>query len=297
MLDNFSILIPIYNFDITTLVDKLYTEASKLSKKFEILLIDDDSSKEFKEINSNISEKENVAIFFLEKNIGRAKIRNLLFEKAKYENCLILDCDVQIVKNNFIEEYFNNLDNNVVVGGHIYSEDKPKNEKKRFHWLYGSNVEVQNIKARLKNPYSSFMTNSFAITKTIFNEIKFNEFISEYGHEDTLFGIALEKQKIEIKHILNPVIHIGLDDEISFYKKQENAIKNLAKLYFKEEYKKDLANIKLIKFYNSPLKYTLGFIKLYSKFNSKDKSKLIDFSLWKLEKFNLYMNELSIQTS
>lgn len=297
MIDNFSILIPIYNFDITTLVDKLYTEASKLSKKFEILLIDDDSSKEFKEINSNISEKENVAIFFLEKNIGRAKIRNLLFEKAKYENCLILDCDVQIVKNNFIEEYFNNLDNNVVVGGHIYSEDKPKNEKKRFHWLYGSNVEVQNIKARLKNPYSSFMTNSFAITKTIFNEIKFNEFISEYGHEDTLFGIALEKQKIEIKHILNPVIHIGLDDEISFYKKQENAIKNLAKLYFKEEYKKDLANIKLIKFYNSPLKYTLGFIKLYSKFNSKDKSKLIDFSLWKLEKFNLYMNELSIQTS
>ena len=287
----FSILIPVYNFNVNALVSKLYLQAKKISKNFEILLIDDKSKNEFIEKNKNLASKENVKFIFLEKSIGRSKIRNLLLEKAKYENCLILDCDVQIVKDNFLEEYFKNLDDNVVVGGHIYSEKAPKNNNKYFHWLYGSKVEVQNIKTRIKTPYNSFKTNSFATTKTIFNKIKFNEFLKQYGHEDTLFGLALKKQNIPIKHILNPVLHLGLDDEEVFYKKQEKAIENLAKLYKKEEYKKELSNLKLIKFYNSPLKYTLGLLQFFSKYNPLDKTKLTEFSLWKLEKFNFYMKK------
>jgi len=291
MVENFSILIPVYNFDVNILVSQLYKEAKKLTNNFEIILIDDKSEPEFIKINKYLQGKKKIFFHFLDKNIGRAKIRNLLFEKAQYENCLILDCDVQIIKEKFLENYFSNLDNNVVVGGHEYTEEAPKDSEKYFHWLYGSKVEVQNIKTRVKNPYASFMTNSFATTKTIFNKIKFNEFITEYGHEDTLFGLALKKKNISIKHILNPVLHLGLVNEKEFYFKQEKAIENLTKLYLKEEYKKELSNIKLIKFYNSPLKYTLGFIKFYSKFSPKDKSKLINFSLWKLEKFNFYMKK------
>lgn len=286
MLEKFSILIPVYNFDVNELVNKLHQQAEILTDKFEIVLIDDKSNKEYVLINKSLANKPKVKLILLEENIGRSKIRNLLFETAKYENCLILDCDVAIVKDRFLEEYFKNLDNNVVVGGHKYSEKPPEEKEKYFHWLYGSKVEVQPMKDRLKNPYSSFMTNSFASTKTIFNKIKFNEFIIEYGHEDTLFGVALKKNNIAIKHIPNAVVHLGVDDEKTFYKNQEKAIKNLANLYLQEEYKEELKNLKLIKFYNSPLKHTLGFIKLYSKFNTKDKSMLIDFSLWKLEKFN-----------
>lgn len=285
----FSVLIPVYNFNVRALVKTLHAQASKLATDFEILLIDDKSNDKFIEKYSSLSSfSDKINIVYLKENIGRAKIRNLLFKKARFEDCIIMDCDVKIVSDSFLEDYFKNLDNNIVVGGHIYTEKPPKNPKKYFHWLYGSRVEVQAIKNRLKNPYESFMTNCFATTKTIFNKIKFDANIAHYGHEDTLFGIGLKKAKIEIKHILNPVLHLGLDDEKTFYKKQEEAIENLARLYANENHKKDLENIKLIKFYNSPLKYTLGFIKLYSKFNPKDKSALIDFSLWKLEKFNEY---------
>lgn len=285
----FSILIPVYNFNVTFLVKELFKQASLITDTFEILLVDDKSNKVYIEKNkqlTNLSEK--IKISYLSKNIGRARIRNHLFKKASFEACIIMDCDVKIISDTFLIDYFRNLDNNIVVGGHVYAKKPPKNPKKYFHWLYGSQVEVQDIKMRLKNPYESFMTNCFATTKTIFNSVKFNADIANYGHEDTLFGIALKKSKFEIKHILKPVLHLGLDEENIFFKKQEEAIENLARLYKNELYKKDLDNIRLIKFYNSPLKHTLGFIKLYSKFNPKDKSALIDFSLWKLKKFNKY---------
>tara|TARA_B110000037_G_C17126734_1_gene508460 strand:- start:6677 stop:7558 length:882 start_codon:yes stop_codon:yes gene_type:complete len=285
----FSILIPVFNFNVTFLVKELLKQSSALALDFEILLIDDKSEKIFIEKNTNLVDfSDKIKISFLEENIGRARIRNLLFEKANFESCIIMDCDVKIVSDTFLLDYFKNLDNNIVVGGHVYAKNPPKNSNKYFHWLYGSKVEVQGIKKRLKNPYESFMTNCFATTKTIFNTIKFNSNIAHYGHEDTLFGLTLKKSKFKIKHIINPVLHLGLDSESVFYRKQEEAIKNLARIYSNELYKKDLENLKLIKFYNSPLKHTLGFIKFYSKFNPKDKSVLINFSLWKLEKFNKY---------
>lgn len=286
---NFSILIPVYNFDVNTLVNQLHFQADLLKADYEILLIDDKSDNHFIQKNKQLENNANVRFIFLKENIGRSKIRNLLFEKAKHENCIIMDCDVELVKDDFLLNYLQKLDNNVVVGGHKYADKAPKDKNKYFHWLYGSNVEVQKINLRLKNPYTSFMTNSFATTKTIFNKLKLNTSITDYGHEDTLFGIALKNKEISIKHINNPVIHLGLDNEKDFYSKQEMAIKNLVRLYKNEEFTKDLSTLKLIKFYNSPLKHTLGFIKLFSKFNPKDKAKLINFSLWKFEKFNFYI--------
>ncbi len=288
---NFSILIPVFNYDVNILVNQLQAQALSLKIDYEILLIDDKSDAKYIQKNKKLENSKNVRFIFLKENIGRSRIRNLLFEKAKYESCIIMDCDVELVKPDFLLNYLQKLDNNVVVGGHKYADKAPKDKNKYFHWLYGSNVEVQKIKSRLKNPYTSFMTNSFATTKTIFNKIKLNASITDYGHEDTLFGIALKKHKIKILHIYNPVLHLGLDNEKEFYSKQELAIKNLVRLYKNDEFTKDLSSLKLIKFYNSPLKHTLGFIKLFSKFNPKDKSKLINFSLWKFEKFNFYMKK------
>ena len=85
---------------------------------------------------------------------------------AGFDNCIIMDCDVKIVSDTFLLDYFKNLNNNIVVGGHVYADKPPKNPEKYFHWLYGSQVEAQDIRKRLKNPYESFMTNCFAISKT-----------------------------------------------------------------------------------------------------------------------------------
>mgnify|MGYP000465830659 CR=1 FL=1 len=75
------------------------------------------------------------------------------------------------------------------------------------------------------------------ISKSLFQQLKFNESISEYGHEDTLFGIELQTKNIPINHILNPVVHLGLENEAIFLNKQEKAIQNLVLLLKQEKYK------------------------------------------------------------
>lgn len=294
--ESFSILIPVYNFDISELVKSLVEQAKLITSNFEILIIDDKSDNSFIDLNKKLNELDKVSFHLLEKNIGRSKIRNLLFEKAKYENCLILDCDVEIVNQDFLSKYFKNLNNNIVVGGHVYTKESPKDKTKYLHWLYGKNIEVKGIEKRLQNPYASFMTNCFAINKSTFSKIKFDVNLTKYGHEDTLFGFELKKKKIEIKHIENPVLHLGIEVEKVFLRKQEEALKNLAFLYKNQDLKNLLSNIKLIKFYNSifnkfPNKVFVTITYYLTKHLSFgiDKLVLLNFNLWKLNKFNQFM--------
>lgn len=304
MVESFSILIPVYNFNVVPLITQLKTLAFKTEKIFEILVVDDNSSLENKEKNLSLKNDLDVNYLELEENIGRSKIRNLLFERAKYEYCIILDCDVLLAKENFLELYFEFLKlDNVVVGGHIYLPNPPKDKEKYFHWLYGRSIEVKPLAERLKNPYASFMTNSFAISKTLFSKIKFDETLTQYGHEDTLFGLQLKHQNIEINHIFNPVVHLGLENENEFFAKQEKAIENLVSLAKNFKYKEELAtNVKLIRFYNlfyNKFPYSFFttslkvFIKGLSKLFKLDFIKLIKFNLWKLEKFDFYYNKLN----
>ncbi|MGB0884792.1 MAG: glycosyltransferase family 2 protein [Chitinophagales bacterium] len=299
MVKNFSVLIPVYNFNVFPLVEQLDKIARHFDSSYEILLIDDNSSSFFKEKNKTISSFKYVNYIELDKNIGRSKIRNLLFEIAKYKYCIILDCDVLLAKENFLTKYLDLLeDDNVIVGGHVYFPTPPKDKTKYLHWLYGRKIEVQNLEQRTFNDYASFMTNSFGISKNLFQKLKFNESISEYGHEDTLFGFELEKQKIPIVHINNPVVHLGIDNEEDFLNKQEKAIQNLVKLYKQGNYKNELENnIKLIKFYNlfynkffyrfiiKIFTVKINFFKLILPF---DFIKLSWLNLWKLKKFDYY---------
>jgi len=59
MVENFSILIPVYNFDVNILVSQLYKEAKKLTNNFEIILIDDKSEPEFIKIATSSKKPKN----------------------------------------------------------------------------------------------------------------------------------------------------------------------------------------------------------------------------------------------
>lgn len=304
MVANFSILIPVYNFNVVPLVEQLNKLALQTELPYEILIIDDHSTQETKKTNATVRSFEKLNYIELAENIGRAKIRNLLFEKAKYDSCIILDCDVLLAKENFLELYLDHLtEANVVVGGHIYLPKPPKDKAKYFHWLYGRRIEVKPLKQRVQNTYESFMTNSFAISKSLFSKIKFEESLTQYGHEDTLFGIQLKKQNIKIVHVFNPVVHLGLENEDEFLLKQEKAIENLVSILKKSEYRDEIAeNVRLIKFYNlfyNKFPYSLilivlnGTINFLSKFMKFDFIKLTKFNLWKLKTFDFYFKKMN----
>lgn len=252
-----SILIPVYNSHVKELVETLLQQAKSLQKPFEILLLDDCSELSISYLNLKLNTLENVNYSVLSENIGRSKARNQLFEMAQYEFCLIMDGDLGIPNVDFLKNYWKNLqENDVVVGGHKYPTLPPLKEEKNLHWLYGTKVEVQSLEKRIKSPYNSFKTVCFAIKKEVFLEIKFDEEITEYGHEDTLFGIALERKKIKIKHIENPVVHLGIDHINDFLAKQQLAISNLKKLYQKDELKENLKQkVRLIKLAENKVLY------------------------------------------
>jgi len=48
-----------------------------------------------------------------------------------------------------------------------------------------------------------------------------------YGHEDTLFGIRLKENSVLVKHINNPVVHIGLEDFDEYFEKTLEGLRNL----------------------------------------------------------------------
>ena len=55
-----SILIPIFNFDVTDLVLELNNQALAANVKYEIILLDDASTDSFREINRNLSRQNHI---------------------------------------------------------------------------------------------------------------------------------------------------------------------------------------------------------------------------------------------
>ncbi|GHT44687.1 glycosyl transferase [Bacteroidia bacterium] len=213
----FSICIPIYNQKLSLLVQELHRQAVATGLAFEILLIDDASEQAYRTENQAI-KLPNVRYIQLEENIGRARIRNLLVEESKYPCLIFMDGDMGIASNDFIQNYVPYMQEGVVcVGGHIYEAECP-DPKKRLHWKYGKRRET---KAK------SLQTCNFMICKSHFDQVQFTQALQGYGHEDTLFGIQLREAAIPMRHIDNPLIHLGLNNADDFLQRTENALRNL----------------------------------------------------------------------
>lgn len=244
-----SICIPVYNFNITSLVNELSNQMNSLSIQCEIIVIDD-CSQNFKPINKSVCEKH--TYIELPQNVGRARIRNLFLKYAQYDYLLFLDCDALIKTPSFLSKYIEIIKENpsVVCGGRIYDTSPPTREY-RLRWKYGVLRESQPSSVRRQFPNRSFMTNNFLIKKGILEEIKFDERIAQYGHEDTLFGFALKQRNIIITHLDNPVTNGDVELNSEYLKKTREGIINLITILNFKEYDKDLMNdISILRFYN-----------------------------------------------
>ncbi len=285
-----SILVPVYNFTVVEFVTELQSQARESGCTFEILCFDDFSEDTFKNENKKVVAIKNVFYMELPENLGRSKIRNLLAEKAKGEYLLFFDCDSQIISNDFILNYLHHKEpGKIIFGGRAYSELPPEEEKKILHWKFGSSRECIPPRFRKLKPYKLFMTNNFLIPQNIFLSIKMNEEIIGYGHEDTAFARELKKRKIQIIHIDNPLLHIGLEDAELFLKKSKQGISNLSKLI-----KNNLIDgeVKVFGYYQLVKKYYLekplraflnAFGRLFEKNLLSKNPRLVYFDLLKLK--------------
>ena len=263
-----SICIPIFNNDCNKLVDDLYAQIKQQKVAIEIICIDDKSNNNFRNTNKNLHQKCNYIL--LDNNIGRAKFRNKFLDYCKYNWLLFLDNDAIIFSDNFIEKYITEINKNncdVICGSTSFIAQSRTNY---LSYKYCKFIEIKMLSSRKNRLYGSFMTNNFVIKKEVLLQIKFDENITTYGHEDTLFGFRLKQQNVGILHINNAVNCVANDDNKAFIEKTKQAIKNLAHITQDLDYNKNfIDDVKILSVYfklkKSGINYlikTLNFILL-----------------------------------
>lgn len=221
-----SVLIPVYNYNISELVSEVHKQLSKTDYAYEILCFDDCSGNlDLQETNKTINTLSHCKYVILKKNIGRSAIRNQLAQQAIYDWCLFLDADVMPKHSNFVECYLKTISEKteIIYGGILYQENRV-NDRCLLRWIYGNEREALPTEQRQKNKYLSFLTLSFLIHKSVFQKVCFNEDIPNLRHEDTLFSYNLKEHNIEIEHIENPVYHLGIESSETFLQKSLDSV-------------------------------------------------------------------------
>ena len=223
-----SILIPTYNYDCTNLVRDLHRQAERAGIDYEIIVADDASPlKECREKVREINAWPHCRLIELEKNLGRARIRNRLADEARFEWLLFMDSDAEVISDEFIVDYLKHTDADVVCGGLCHADILPSPEVS-LRYAYEKHADKRRAAYyRAQRPYEQFITFCFMVRASVFQAIRFDDSITEYGHEDTLFGIELERRKANILHIDNPICQGGIETNAEFIEKTQAALRNL----------------------------------------------------------------------
>jgi len=228
-----SLLIPVFDYDIVSLVHGMKSAFGKVPEFCEILIGDDGSSGEYKEMYQSL-EGDGVRLISSEKNIGRASIRNKLALEASGDYLLFIDADTVLPAT--AEAYMLKwlqftADYHVICGGILYHDAPPGDPDKLLRWKYGRWREHVNIAEKNKNPYGWFSTFNVMIDRNVFSKIRFNEELKQYGYEDRLMGYQLKKAGIDVLHIDNGLFHEGLETNKEFLNKTKLGLENLSRLY------------------------------------------------------------------
>ena len=245
-----SILIPVYNLNVTSLVRVLSAQLEKTGKVGEIVLLDDGSDPTTWTANESLKNNPAVSLFRNEKNEGRMLARQKLSGLARYDYLLFLDCDSEIIKEDFLAVYFDLMKENISLasGGRVYAETAPAECSYMLHWKYGRKRESRQGKTGYRTG-TGFMSNNFLIKKEIFKNLDDTLQLPGYGHEDTWWGIQFYQAGIACRSINNPVLHASIEKAELFIEKSEKALANLLLLEKKIDRKLISKHVRIFRWY------------------------------------------------
>jgi glycosyltransferase involved in cell wall biosynthesis len=282
-----SLLIPVCDFDIVALVHSMRSCMGNIPEFYESIIGDDGSAAEYRARYKSL-EGERVRVISSEKNIGRAAIRNKLALEAKGDFLLFIDADTMIpgTAEAYILKWIPVMEfSRVTCGGILYHESPPGNPDLILRWKYGKSREQIKASERNKRPYAFFSTFNVLIERSIFEKIRFNEDLKQYGHEDTLLGYQLEKAGIKVFHIDNELIHEGIESNKDFLNKTKLGIENLSMLYDNITDKRRFSSsVRLLRIYRilRILRITLILARIFIRYRERMEIRIdsSDPSLW-----------------
>ncbi len=286
-----SVLIPVYNFNVTSLVQSLAGQLQESGKEGEIILLDDGSYSDLLNVNQSLQNIPSVKFYKNEKNEGRMLARQKLSTLARYNYLLFLDCDCGILKEDFLQAYFDLIIKNIPLasGGRVYSDTPPSDCLHMLHWKYGTKRE-----SRLRKSVTAFQSNNFLIKKEIFIGLNSALHLPGYGHEDSYWGVQFEQAGIPCYYLDNPVLHTNIEAANKYLEKSEQALGNLLVLEKNIDNKLLRKHVRIYRWYrrikNTGLSgFYLFFEKMFHNFFQKNllscKPSLFFFDCYRLAVF------------
>jgi glycosyltransferase involved in cell wall biosynthesis len=221
---NLSILIPTYNDVCCQLVNDLQSQAAALGIDYEIIVADDGSTDEaVLRQNRTINALPCCRLLERGMNSGRAVIRNVLANEARYPWLLFIDSDMTVCRTDFIERYISTV-GDVVYGGLVIRHTTRQNLRARYELSWASE---HTLERRRQSPYHDFHTANFMIRRDLMLTHPFDERFSRYGYEDVLLGKTLQMNAIGIEHIDNPLSFEIFESNAAFVSKTEEGLQTL----------------------------------------------------------------------
>jgi teichuronic acid biosynthesis glycosyltransferase TuaG len=160
------IILPNYNSSnsISATIDSILNQTYK---NWRLIIIDDGSNKETKDILKKYKKKRNIKIFYLKKNMGAAYCRNLAIKKSKSYYIAFIDSD-DLWKKSKLKSQINFMQKkNYFFTYTHYKTFKTNSSQKNTIVTPGK----FNFKSFIKN--TSIATSTMIIKKSITNKIKF----------------------------------------------------------------------------------------------------------------------------
>ncbi|PID94580.1 MAG: glycosyl transferase family 2 [Bacteroidales bacterium] len=254
-----SILIPVFNHNIVTLVYSLQQQCMECGITFEIIAIEDGSQCCIED-NSEVASLFGVRHIVSKDNIGRSAIRNRLISEARCRYLLFVDCDSEVISPNYIKHWTQHLSDGCLINGGIDYDFAIKNAKQYSLRLKYGQREVISAKERSDRelPLTTF---NLLADRDLFTSTLFDEKIVGYGYEDLILGYSLAQRGIGITHIDNPLRHTGLDTNSIFLQKTNNGINNLCRLYHCGNYPNLKNHSKILRYFTTIKKcYLTAFV-------------------------------------
>ena len=227
-MQSLSVLIPAYNCCCLPLVEQLHRQLEQAAIPYEII-VGDDGSTDTATIQSNqpINTLSHCRYIVRTENTGRAVIRNFLAQTAQYEFLLLIDSDMSVVSESFIQNYLAAECQTVVDGGIIVCGD-PDDLKGNLRYLYEKAEEPHHtVSERQRSPHQHIHTANLLIRRDLMLQYPFDNRFRHYGYEDVLLGKTLHQHHVPILHIDNPLGMCTFETNAAFVAKTEEGLRTL----------------------------------------------------------------------
>ena len=231
-----SVAVPFYKVDVCSLAEALIQQSQTLAASVELLFADDAShdmehTNRLKALLARASLP--CRLFSLERNVGRATIRNILHGRSRGGYTLFLDSDMYPDTGSFLARYVELAAaqaGDVIVGGCSYKQVGAVPRTQKLYFYHSNRTQCVDVERRRREPLRYVFTNNLMLKRGILEEIGFDQGYTGWGYEDTDWGFRAAEHNARVVHIDNTATHLGLIDDNRLIEKYKESVANFLRL-------------------------------------------------------------------